>query len=549
MYSSSFSLNAKLDLFRKNINNLLLTQLLVHNEVLIKILRIGWLYKLSHLVDKNIKLCRYLSTLFYIVSIYIDILSTCNLSTNCYVIYTLHSISSILKSLSIMTYTSIRATTNLRICQILSSHTQRRSFDEVKVPSGEQISCSAESSHRVGSIDRVENNERAVDNNSKSGTNLPNVAEEEFMSVFSEESSQPRNNRLAESDNGKSKITNNSGSTDDTKNNLSYKQAKTFCIGEVSVVTDMLSSLVDLLTVVLLTRATQYIKQKLCFYVLLSFLHMFFSYMELHHLLRSTFPVHLTTFSMNTYESSSCMVHLMDVSFPFLFSLPPDRYMDNQCIVSKNWGTLKRTYTHIPQNWHYAMQTNTHTNTKEWQYGAHMSTSRGTMELIVVEPYSPKVGSDTPPGHNEKPVATIMLQNMIINSEEKYTCMESCGCDGKRNTFQYSCATTHMHAVKQKGLLWRKKNRIKLSFPTFPMGILSSIVESKLRIRALLRLSICAFHIAHIFKYCILNWEQCVVLLLVAQQESGIRVLYFSVHMHSKCYFRYVKLWRKGDTN
>ncbi|SBT77700.1 conserved Plasmodium protein, unknown function [Plasmodium ovale] len=284
--SSSFSLNAKLDLFRKNINNLLLTQLLVHNEVLIKILRIGWLYKLSHLVDKNIKLCRYLSTLFYIVSIYIDILSTCNLSTNCYVIYTLHSISSILKSLSIMTYTSIRATTNLRICQILSSHTQRRSFDEVKVPSGEQISCSAESSHRVGSIDRVENNERAVDNNSKSGTNLPNVAEEEFMSVFSEESSQPRNNRLAESDNGKSKITNNSGSTDDTKNNLSYKQAKTFCIGEVSVVTDMLSSLVDLLTVVLLTRATQYIKQKLCFYVLLSFLHMFFSYMELHHLLR-----------------------------------------------------------------------------------------------------------------------------------------------------------------------------------------------------------------------------------------------------------------------
>ncbi|SBS85283.1 conserved Plasmodium membrane protein, unknown function [Plasmodium ovale curtisi] len=169
---------------------------------------------------------------------------------------------------------------------MLSSRTQRRSFDEVKVRSGEQISCSAESSCRVGSIDRVENNERAVEKNSKSGTNLPSVSEEELTSVLSEENNQPRNSRLVRSDSGKRKITNNNGSTGDTKNNLSYTQTKTFCIGEVSVVTDMLSSLVDLLTVVLFTRATQYIKQKLCFYVLLSFLHMFFSYMELHHLLR-----------------------------------------------------------------------------------------------------------------------------------------------------------------------------------------------------------------------------------------------------------------------
>ncbi|CAD2095220.1 conserved Plasmodium protein, unknown function [Plasmodium vinckei brucechwatti] len=257
--SSGFSLNARISLFRKNINNLVLTKLLVNNEILIKILKIGWLCKLSNIVNKNFKLCRYLSTIFYIISIYIDIFSTFNISTNSYIYHILHSSSSIMKSLSIMTYTSIRSPTNLYISQMLSN--------------------------KNGSETKQTDQENANLNNAQDNTNcaknvsINNVSNDNATEPFNEINSDLFAKNKNQIENVNNKI----------KDNLcTLESKKIYTIGDVSIITELLSSIVDLLTVIFLSKTTNYIKHNLYFYILLSSCHLFFSYKELHYLLASS---------------------------------------------------------------------------------------------------------------------------------------------------------------------------------------------------------------------------------------------------------------------
>ncbi|KEG02662.1 conserved Plasmodium protein, unknown function [Plasmodium vinckei vinckei] len=253
--SSGFSLNARISLFRKNINNLVLTKLLVNNEILIKILKIGWLCKLSNIVNKNFKLCRYLSTIFYIISIYIDIFSTFNISTNSYIYHILHSSSSIMKSLSIMTYTSIRSSTNLYISQMLSN----KNGSETKQPGQENAN-----------LNNTQDNKNCAQNDSINSSN----AAEPFHEINSDLFAKNKN----QMENANNKI----------KDNLSnFESKKIYTIGDVSIITELLSSIVDLLTVIFLSKTTNYIKHNLYFYILLSSCHLFFSYKELHYLLAS----------------------------------------------------------------------------------------------------------------------------------------------------------------------------------------------------------------------------------------------------------------------
>ncbi|SCM22465.1 conserved Plasmodium protein, unknown function [Plasmodium chabaudi adami] len=259
--SSGFSLNARISLFRKNVNNLVLTKLLVNNEILIKILRIGWLCKLSNIVNKNFKLCRYLSTIFYIISIYIDIFSTFNISTNSYIYYILHSSSSIMKSLSIMTYTSIRSPTNLYISQMLSN----KNGNETKQTDQENTDL---------------NNPQGNKNYTKKDSINSGNATEPF-------DEKEQNNEINSDlfDKNKTQIENGNNKIKDNLCTLENK--KIFTIGDVSVITELLSSIVDLLTVIFLSKTTNYIKHNLYFYILLSSCHLFFSYKELHYLLAS----------------------------------------------------------------------------------------------------------------------------------------------------------------------------------------------------------------------------------------------------------------------
>ncbi|CRH00911.1 conserved Plasmodium membrane protein, unknown function [Plasmodium relictum] len=278
--SSAFSLNAKVYLYRKNMNNLLLTQLLMNNEIFIKILKICWLYKLSHFIDKNIKLCRYLSTIFYIISIYLDILSTYDISKNFYFYYFLYSLSSILKNLSILTYTSIRSSINFHVSQMLSYSNQKinkESMGTIKLTDkngGENISGENINNENI-------NNEN-INNENINNENINNEninVNEKLMEInaLKKDKYKVINKFYA-----KKKEENNNNNI--LRNNLNVKR-KTFYIGEISVITDLLFSLVDLSTILFLSRATKYIKQKLFFYIFLSSLHLFFSYKELEYLL------------------------------------------------------------------------------------------------------------------------------------------------------------------------------------------------------------------------------------------------------------------------
>lgn len=293
--SSAFSLGAKLYLYKKNMNSLFLTQLLMNNEILIKILKICWLYKLSHFIDKNVKLCRYLSTVFYIISIYLDIFSTYNLANNIYIYYLFYSLSSILKSLSILTYTSIRSNINFQVYQMLTL--QKKNYEKkYKITN---------TSHKNNTpIDRYSHSTSSTNvehNNIHSNDNATTIHKNNILN----ESTQNGHNNI-ENIHLKNNVIHN---TKDVHNNLDihseventdedYKiydnhieknklsiNTKKFCIGEISVIIDLLSTLVDLSTILFLFQATKFIKQNLCFYIFISALHLFFSYKEIQYLL------------------------------------------------------------------------------------------------------------------------------------------------------------------------------------------------------------------------------------------------------------------------
>ncbi|CRG93803.1 conserved Plasmodium membrane protein, unknown function [Plasmodium gallinaceum] len=348
--SSAFSLNAKLNLYRKNTNNLLLTQLLMNNEILIKILKICWLYKLSHFIDKNIKLCRYMSTIFYIISIYLDILSTYNISKNFYFYYFLYSLSSILKNLSILTYTSIRSSINFHVSQMLSNSNQKfneKSIRDIKLVnkdtydkniSNENINDENKDKNKNDeNVDKNKNDEN-VDKNKNDENEDKNINDENKDKNINEENVDKNINDENEdknindenkdknineenvdkniNDENKDKNINDenedknideklmevntlkkeynilkkvyekkkeNNNSNILRNNLKVKRK--FYIGEISVITDLLFSLVDLSTILLLSHAAKFIKQKIFFYIFLSSLHLFFSYKELEYLL------------------------------------------------------------------------------------------------------------------------------------------------------------------------------------------------------------------------------------------------------------------------
>ncbi|CDO63411.1 conserved Plasmodium membrane protein, unknown function [Plasmodium reichenowi] len=292
--SSAFSLGAKLYLYKKNMNSLFLTQLLMNNEILIKILKICWLYKLSHFIDKNVKLCRYLSTVFYIISIYLDIFSTYNLANNIYIYYLFYSLSSILKSLSILTYTSIRSNINFQVYQMLTLE-KKNNEKEYKI-----TNTSHKNNTPIDKYSHSSSNSSVEHNNihcNDDGTINKN-------NILNESPKYGHNNK--ENIYLKNKVIHN---TKDVHNNLDvhselkntdeeYKisdnhieknklsiNTKNFCIGEISVIIDLLSTLVDLSTILFLFQATKFIKQNLCFYIFISSLHLFFSYKEIQYLL------------------------------------------------------------------------------------------------------------------------------------------------------------------------------------------------------------------------------------------------------------------------
>ncbi|ANQ09212.1 Uncharacterized protein PCOAH_00034550 [Plasmodium coatneyi] len=267
--SSAFSLNAKIHLYRKNSDNLLLTQVLVYNEILVKVLKICWLYKLRSFVDSNIKLCRILSTVFYVFGIYLDLLSTLDFSKNSFFLpCTFFVLSSTLKSLSIMTYASIRSATYLRLCEMLNKQ-------------NDNIPCGHDNSERTNRVESTNDHLVTEEQNRERSDGVKSKGEDTHVPVLgAQQVDTPR-------------VTLPNGTPHSERNNYCISPynnpvnsvKKTYFIGEVSVLTDLLSSLVDLLTVVLLSRTTDYIKKKIYFYFLLSSLHLFFSYKELQCLL------------------------------------------------------------------------------------------------------------------------------------------------------------------------------------------------------------------------------------------------------------------------
>eukprot|EP00366_Plasmodium_knowlesi_P003953 XP_002261450.1 hypothetical protein, conserved in Plasmodium species [Plasmodium knowlesi strain H] len=277
--SSAFSLNAKIHLYRKNNDNLLLTQVLIYNEVLVKVLKICWLYKLRSFVDSNIKFCRILSTVFYVIGIYLDLLSTLDFFKNSFFFPCMfHVLSSTLKSLSIMTYASIRSATYLRLCEMLNKQ------NESVVP------CVLDHFKRAGRVEPTNDHLVTEDQSRERRDNVKlkeekvatHLGEDTHVSVVGAEQGDTPPVSLS---NGISQIERSNYCSSDANNSVNNAK-KTYFIGEVSVLTDLLNSLVDLLTVVLLTRATKYIKNKIYFYFLLSSLHLFFSYKELQCLLK-----------------------------------------------------------------------------------------------------------------------------------------------------------------------------------------------------------------------------------------------------------------------
>ncbi|SOV12397.1 conserved Plasmodium membrane protein, unknown function [Plasmodium gaboni] len=277
-------------------NSIFLTQLLMNNEILIKILKICWLYKLSHFIDKNVKLCRYLSTLFYIISIYLDIFSTYNVANNIYIYYLFYSLSSILKSLSILTYTSIRSNINFQICQMLAlqknnEHVYKmtNTTNKNNNHSDNKSNSHADISTRFVDDNNIHcNKDETINKNNilnESHQNMNNNKENTYLKHNLVHNTKDLDNNIGvhtedKNINQQSKIFDNH-----IENNKLSINTKNFCIGEISVIIDLLSTLVDLSTILFLFQATKYIKQNLCFYIFISSLHLFFSYKEIQYLL------------------------------------------------------------------------------------------------------------------------------------------------------------------------------------------------------------------------------------------------------------------------
>ncbi|SOV74765.1 conserved Plasmodium membrane protein, unknown function [Plasmodium sp. gorilla clade G3] len=295
--SNAFSLSAKLYLYKKNINSLFLTQLLMNNEILIKILKICWLYKLSYFIDKNVKLCRYLSTVFYIISIYLDIFSTYNVANNIYIYYLFYSLSSILKSLSILTYTSIRSNINFQVCQMLTLQKNNENVYKMTNTTNKNNTCDSNIDSDISSSSRVEdNNIHNIHCNDDGNINKNNILNECLQNGHNNKENIYLNHNAVHN---MKDVDNNLGVHSEDKNSAQeFKiydnhiekdklsiNTKNFCIGEISVIIDLLSTLVDLSTILFLFQATKYIKQNLGFYIFISSLHLFFSYKEIQYLL------------------------------------------------------------------------------------------------------------------------------------------------------------------------------------------------------------------------------------------------------------------------
>ncbi|EUD68539.1 hypothetical protein C922_00938 [Plasmodium inui San Antonio 1] len=276
--SSAFSLNAKIHMYRQNSDNLLQTQVVIYNEILVKVLRVCWLYKLRSFVDSNIKLCRILSTVFYVIGIYLDLLSTLDFFKNSFFfLSTFYVLSSTLKSLSIMTYSSIRSATYLRLCEMLNNPNE--SVPSVRDNINRESRVEPTNDHLV----TEEGSQIRTDGVKSKGDNEANpLGEDTHVPLLAAE--QGDIPRVSSSNGTPNSERGNYCSSCATNSVNSVK--KTYFIGEVSVLMDLLASLVDLLTVVLLARTTKYIKKKISFYFLLSSLHLFFCYKELQCLLK-----------------------------------------------------------------------------------------------------------------------------------------------------------------------------------------------------------------------------------------------------------------------
>ncbi|CAC9696302.1 conserved Plasmodium membrane protein, unknown function [Plasmodium sp. DRC-Itaito] len=290
--SSAFSLSAKLYLYKKNINSLFLTQLLMNNEILIKILKICWLYKLSHFIDKNVKLCRYLSTVFYIISIYLDIFSTYNVANNIYIYYLFYSLSSILKSLSILTYTSIRSNINFQVCQMLTLQKNNEKEYKMNNTSDKNNTCSdSDSDNSSSSVEDNNihcNDDGTINKNNilnECPQNVHNNKENIYLKHNVVHNTKDVDNNLDVHNQVKNTAQEFKIFDNHIENDKLSINTKNLCIGEISVIIDLLSTLVDLSTVLFLFQATKFIKQNLCFYIFISSLHLFFSYKEIQYLL------------------------------------------------------------------------------------------------------------------------------------------------------------------------------------------------------------------------------------------------------------------------
>ncbi|KJP88133.1 hypothetical protein AK88_02250 [Plasmodium fragile] len=279
--SSAFSLNAKIHLYKKNGDNMLLTQVLIYNEIIIKVLKVCWLYKLRLFVDTNIKLCRILSTVFYVIGIYLDLLSTLDFFKNSFFFpCTLYVLSSTLKSLSVMTYASIRSATYLRICEMLNN--PKTESTPLVLHKGVRTTR-VENTNDDHSLVQEQNGEPTDGVKSKQEKEAMNLAEDTHVCIHGAE--QTDNTPRVSVPNGTPQ-TERGNIYSSGDNNPLNSVKKTYFIGEVSVLNDLLASLVDLFTIVLLARTTKYIKEKIYFYFLLSSLHLFFSYKELQCLLK-----------------------------------------------------------------------------------------------------------------------------------------------------------------------------------------------------------------------------------------------------------------------
>ncbi|KAI4837277.1 hypothetical protein MKS88_003747 [Plasmodium brasilianum] len=186
-----------------------------------------------------------------------------------------------------LTYTSIRPITNVHLWQILSSCSDRNYQQKT-------FGLITDGANENGQDVHLSDNKHRDEKKLKDHTNAINNVCDAFTNNISSGKEDVYNDEIEVGNNNSVNLRGDpTDSHDDChadnhripENHANYMPRKTFFIGEVSVIVDLLSSLVDLLTALLFSRAMKYIKQKFYFYILLSSVHLFFSYKELQHLL------------------------------------------------------------------------------------------------------------------------------------------------------------------------------------------------------------------------------------------------------------------------